>query len=49
MEDDDEIFGWRDYGVTLGFFPFDWHWRIGHDHFTLFYIHLGPIYMRVGI
>ena len=49
MEEEDEIFSWREYGLTVAFFPFDWHWRIGRQPWTLFDIHVGPFHARVGV
>ena len=49
MHPDDEIFKWHEYGVTFAFFPFDWHWRVGSPALTLFDIHFGPFYLRVGV
>ena len=49
MEQEDEIFGWHEYGVTIAFFPFDWHWRLGRQDMALFDLHVGPFYLRVGI
>jgi len=42
-------FEWFEYGVTVSFYPFDWHWRIDVEPRAWFGVHFGPFYLRVGI